>query len=40
MHVVNKFKNYITSYKVFVHTDHAAIRYVMNKTYVSGRIIR
>ena len=40
VHVVNKFRNYIIRYQVYVHTDHAAIKYMMNKTDVSDRIIR
>ena len=40
VHSLNKFKNYITDYKTFVHTDHAAIKYLMNKPNVNARIIR
>jgi len=40
VYAINKFRHYITGYQVFVHTDHAAIRYLMNKPIVSGRIIR
>ena len=28
---INKFRHYITSYRVFVHTDHSTIRFLMNK---------
>ena len=37
---INKFKHYITRYKTFVHTDHSAIRYLMNKSITNGRITR
>eukprot|EP00253_Pinus_taeda_P010735 PITA_10735 len=30
-HSLNKFRHYITCYQTFVHTDHAAIIYLMNK---------
>ena len=30
-HAVNKFCHYITGYEIFVHTDHSALRYLMNK---------
>ena len=28
---INKFRHYITGYPKFVHTDHSAIKYLMNK---------
>jgi len=40
IHVVNKFRHYITSYEVFLHTDHSAIRYLMNKPITDGKVIR
>lgn len=40
MHSLNKFRNYITGYHKFVHTYHAAIKYLMNKPDVNARIIR
>ena len=40
VHALNKFRHYITGYQTFVHTDHAAIRYLMNKPDVNARIIR
>jgi len=40
VHSLNKFRHYITGYQTFVHTDHAAIRYLMNKPNVNARIIR
>ena len=38
VHVVNKFRHYIIGYQVIGHTNHATIRYLMNKTDVSGRV--
>ena len=40
VHSLNKFRHYITGYQTFVHTDHAVIRYLMNKPDVNARIIR
>ncbi len=40
VHSLNKFRNYILSYQTFVHTDHAAIKYLMNRLDVNARIIR
>eukprot|EP00253_Pinus_taeda_P020193 PITA_20193 len=40
MHSLNKFRHYIIGYQIFVHTDHATIRYLMNKPDVNARIIR
>lgn len=40
VHALNKFRHYITGYQTFVHTDHVAIRYLMNKPDVNARIIR
>lgn len=40
VHSLNKFRHYITGYQTFVHTNHAAIRYLMNKLNVNARIIR
>ena len=40
MHSLNKFRHYITDYQTFVHTDHVAIKYLMNKPDVNARIIR
>jgi hypothetical protein len=39
-HALNKFRNYDTRYKVFVHNDHVAIIYLMDKPDINGRIIR
>ena len=40
VHSLNKFRHYITGYQTFVHTDHAVIRYLMNKPNVNSHIIR
>jgi len=37
---LNKFRHYITNYQTFVHTDHTAIKYLMNKPDVNAGIIR
>ena len=39
VHGLNKFRHYVTGYIFFVHTDHAAIRYLMNKPNINGIII-
>lgn len=36
----NEFINYTTGYQVFMHTDHAIIKYLMNKLDVNAHIIR
>jgi len=35
-HAINKVLHYITGYKVFVHTDHYAIIFLMNKPITNG----
>eukprot|EP00253_Pinus_taeda_P015861 PITA_15861 len=40
IYVVNKFRHYITGYPTFVHTDHAAIKYLMKKPVTLGHITR
>jgi hypothetical protein len=40
VHVINKFLHYITSYKVFVHTDHSSVIFLMNKPITNGRVTR
>jgi len=40
IHAVNKFRHYITGYQVFIHTDHSAIKYLMNKPITNGIITR
>ena len=37
---INKFCHYITGYEVFVHTDHSAIIFLMNKPITNGRVTR
>jgi len=38
-YAINKFSHYITGYKVRVHTNHATIKWKMNKPIMSARII-
>lgn len=40
LHAINKFRHYITGYEIFIHTDHSAIRYLMNKIITNGRVTR
>eukprot|EP00253_Pinus_taeda_P019786 PITA_19786 len=40
VHAINKFRHYITSYETFIHTDHSAIRYIMNKPVTNDRVTR
>jgi len=40
VHSLNKFRHYIIGYQIFVHTNHATIKYLMNKPNVNARIIR
>jgi len=40
VHSLKKFRHYIIGYQTFVHIDHAAIKYLMNKPDVNARIIR
>ena len=35
---INKFLHYITGYEFFVHTDHSAIIFLMNKPITNGRV--
>ena len=37
---MNKIRHYITGYSTFVHTDHSAIRYLMNKPITNARVTR
>ena len=39
VHSLNKFRHYITGYQTFVHTDHDAIKYLMNKPDVNPRLL-
>jgi len=40
VYAINKFRHYITGYFVFIHTDHSAIFYLMNKSIINGRVTR
>ena len=40
IYAINKFRHYITGYESFVHTDHSAIRFLMNKPITNGRVTR
>jgi hypothetical protein len=40
IYAINKLWHYITGYPTFVHTDHVAIRYLMNKPVTPGHITR
>ena len=40
VYALNKFRHYVTGYAIFVHTDHSAIKYLMNKLVVIGRLAR
>eukprot|EP00253_Pinus_taeda_P020271 PITA_20271 len=40
IYAINKFRHYITGYTTFVHTDHSAIKYLMNKSVTNARITR
>ena len=40
VHSLKKFRHYITGYQTFVHTNHATIKYLMNKPNVNAHIIR
>jgi hypothetical protein len=40
VHAINKIHHYITSYEVFVHTDHSSIRFLVNKPITNGRVTR
>lgn len=39
VYTINKFRNNIIGYEVFVHTDHSAIKYLMNKPITNDSII-
>lgn len=39
VYAIKIFWHYITSYKVFFHTDHSAIQFLMDKLVVSGWVI-
>jgi len=37
---INKFRHYVTGYEVYAHTNHSAIRYLMNKPLNSGIVTK
>jgi hypothetical protein len=39
VHAINKFRHCIIDYQIFVHSDHATIRHLMNKEDASSRVI-
>jgi hypothetical protein len=40
IYVINKFRHYISGYSTFFHTDHLAIKYLMNKPITNARVTR
>ena len=40
VYALNKFCHYITGYLIFVHTDHAKIKYLMKKPAITSRLAR
>jgi hypothetical protein len=40
VHAINNFHHYITGYEVFVHANHFAIRFLMNKLITNGPMTR
>ena len=40
VYAINKFHHYIIGYEFFVHTDHSAIIFLMNKPITDGRVTR
>ena len=40
IHAINKFRHYITGYSTIIHTDHSAIKYLMNKPITNARVTR
>jgi hypothetical protein len=40
IYAINKFRHYITGYSTLVHTDHSAIKYLMNKPITNARSTR
>jgi hypothetical protein len=40
VYAINKFIHYITSYEVFVHTDHSTIKFLMKKPVTNARVTR
>ena len=40
VYALNKFWHYIIGYPIYVHTNHATIKYLMNKPAITGRLAR
>ena len=40
VYAVNKFRDYVTGYPTFIHTDHTTIKYLMNKPITNARVTR
>ena len=40
IYALNKFRNYVTGYQIFVHTDHSPIKYLMKKPAISEQLAR
>lgn len=40
IHIVNKFRHYITGYPIVLYTNHSAIKYLANKPITNGRVTR
>ena len=40
IHVVNKFRHYITRYPIVLYIDHSTIMYLANKPITNGRVTR
>lgn len=38
IHVVNKFRHYITGYPIVLYTNHSAIKYLANKPVINSRV--
>jgi hypothetical protein len=40
VYAINKFRHYLTGYSTFIHIDHLAIKYFMNKPITNARVTR
>ena len=40
VHAINKFRQYIIGHEVFVHTDHSAIRFIINNSITNVQVTR
>ena len=38
VYAINKYRHYIVGYDFFLHTNHSAIRFLMNKPITNGRV--